>query len=343
MRPSGDPKVLEQRRLQAIALFQDGFPPVEIARKLGVGRRSVRLWKAQFLAGGAEALRARPTPGRPWKLGRAARMALETLLLRGARACGIYHGPVDLPPGRSSYLPQLRSPLSRRPPRAPAEISGLEPAKAGTAGHRARRGGHSTLGQDDLAQGKKNASRLGASLIFLDESGFLLAPLVRRTWAPQGQTPILRQRTNTFRKLSVIASLVVSPRRDRVRLFFRFYPNANINADRVKTFLRHLRRHVRGPCFLLWDRFPAHRARSVQSDLVEAMTWRSEFLPAYAPELNPCENVWGYMKMNSRANEVVFDLIDLTGSVRRHGRALQRSDRLLRSFLKHTPLFLRLE
>jgi len=88
MRPSGRPEVLERRRLQAIALFQDGFQPVEIARKLGVGRRSVRLWKAQFLAGGQEALRARPTPGRPWKLDQASCKALEALLLRGARAAG---------------------------------------------------------------------------------------------------------------------------------------------------------------------------------------------------------------------------------------------------------------
>ncbi|MBM3295547.1 MAG: IS630 family transposase [Candidatus Aminicenantes bacterium] len=88
MRPSGDPKLLEQRRMQAISLFQEGFQPVEIARQLGINRRSVRLWKAQFLAGGPEALRARPTPGRPWKLDRAARAALETLLLRGARTAG---------------------------------------------------------------------------------------------------------------------------------------------------------------------------------------------------------------------------------------------------------------
>jgi len=88
MRPSGSPETLERRRLGAIALFQEGFQPVEIAQKLGVGRRSVRLWKAQFLAGGSEAIRARPAPGRPWKLDKAARSALEALLLRGARAAG---------------------------------------------------------------------------------------------------------------------------------------------------------------------------------------------------------------------------------------------------------------
>jgi len=199
------------------------------------------------------------------------------------------------------------------------------------------------LGQDHLAQGKKNASRLGASLVFLDESGLLMMPLVRRTWAPRGQTPVLRQRTNSYRKVSAIAVLVVSPRRDRVRLLFRLHPDANINGASVLSFLQYLGRHVRGPIRLLWDRFQAHRARIVQSYIARKKTWRSEFLPPYAPELNPTENVWNYLKTNSMANEAIFDLDMLTTAARRHGRALQRRERLLRSFLKHTSLFLRLK
>lgn len=199
------------------------------------------------------------------------------------------------------------------------------------------------MGQDDLAQGKKNAARLGASLVFLDESGLLMAPLVRRTWAPRGQTPILRQRTNSYRKVSAIAALVVSPQRDRVRLIFRLHPNANINAASVLSFFQHLQRHVPGPIVLLWDRFMAHRARMVQSYIEQKKTWRSEFLPPYAPELNPVENVWCYLKTNSMANETNFDLGMLTAASRHHGRSLQRREQLLRSLLKHTPLFLRLQ
>jgi len=88
MRPSGSPEALERRRLHAISLFQAGYQPVEIAKKLGVGRRSVRRWKSTFLSGGSETIRSRPAPGRPPKMGRTARKALETLLLRGARAAG---------------------------------------------------------------------------------------------------------------------------------------------------------------------------------------------------------------------------------------------------------------
>jgi transposase len=170
-----------------------------------------------------------------------------------------------------------------------------------------------------------------------------MAPLVRRTWAPRGQTPLLWQRTNSYRKVSVIASLVVSARRDAVRLYFRLYPDSNINALSVLEFLRQLSRHLRGPAILLWDRFMPHRAGVVKAYIGKKTTWHPDFFPAYAPELNPMENAWGYLKTNPLANETPFDLRALTEAARRHGRALQKRQRLLRSFIKHTPLFLRLK
>jgi len=170
-----------------------------------------------------------------------------------------------------------------------------------------------------------------------------MVPLVRRTWAPRGQTPCLPQRTNTYRKVSVIAALVVSPGRERVQLFFRLHPQANINARKVLSFLKHLARHLQCPISLIWDRFMPHRARLVQNYISRAKTWSMVFLPAYAPELNPTEYVWCYMKTNPMANEARYELDDLSQSARRHGKMLQRRESLLRSFLKHTPLFLRLK
>lgn len=170
-----------------------------------------------------------------------------------------------------------------------------------------------------------------------------MMPLVRRTWAPRGRTPLLWQRTNSYRKVSAIAALVISPRRDRVQLFFRLHPNANINARSVLSFLQDVSRHFQCPIFLLWDRFMAHRARLVQDYISQKKGWRAEFLPPYAPELNPVENIWCYLKTNAMANEAAYELEYLMRSARRHGWALQKREPLLRSLLKHSPLFLRLK
>jgi len=84
----GSAKSLEQRRLQAIELLQEGWQPVDVARKVGVDRRSVRRWRAAFEKGGRRGLAPKPTPGRPAKLSANERRELETKLLEGARAQG---------------------------------------------------------------------------------------------------------------------------------------------------------------------------------------------------------------------------------------------------------------
>lgn len=88
MRPSGNPKQFEKRRLQGIALLRQGIPPVEVARRLGVDRRSVRRWKAINRKHGQAGLRARPNPGRPRRLSHGQLRQLEKHLLRGAQAAG---------------------------------------------------------------------------------------------------------------------------------------------------------------------------------------------------------------------------------------------------------------
>lgn len=88
MRPVGDAKQLERRRQRAIALLKEGCAPVEVARLVGVDRRSVRRWHAAYRKQGAEGLAARPVPGRPSKLTARQREQLEAIVLRGAAASG---------------------------------------------------------------------------------------------------------------------------------------------------------------------------------------------------------------------------------------------------------------
>jgi len=88
MRPVGDPKELERRRERAIALLEQGLMPVEVARRVGVDRRSVRRWKAAYRKRGAAGLKAKPAPGRPRKMSARERKRLERRLLKGARAVG---------------------------------------------------------------------------------------------------------------------------------------------------------------------------------------------------------------------------------------------------------------
>ena len=199
------------------------------------------------------------------------------------------------------------------------------------------------MGEGRLAPGKKNAARLNAWLVFIDESAFLMAPLVRRSWAPRGDTPILRQRTRSHRKVSVVGALCVAPERDRVRLYFRLHRNANVNAQRTVAFLAQLERQLGAPFVVVWDRLQAHRAIIVRDFLAAHPQVRCVFLPPYAPELNPIEYLWGYLKTNPMANLALADVDALADVARSHARSLQHRSDLLKSFVRHSPLSLRLK
>lgn len=93
MRPPGSPVELERRRRRAMQLLREGLPPVEVARMVGVDRRSVRRWNAAHREQGLSGLKAKPAPGRPARLDGEAKAKLEEALLAGAQAAGF---PTDL-------------------------------------------------------------------------------------------------------------------------------------------------------------------------------------------------------------------------------------------------------
>jgi transposase len=142
-----------------------------------------------------------------------------------------------------------------------------------------------------VAPSNKSARRLGAHLVFADESGFLLIPTVRRTWAPRGQTPHLRHSYRHDR----LSAISISPRRRRVNLYFQIHDH-NLRRREVCRFVSHLLRHLRDPIFLLWDNIAIHRGGPLEKLRRRDPRLRLVPFPAYAPELNPDEGVWRICK-----------------------------------------------
>lgn len=170
-----------------------------------------------------------------------------------------------------------------------------------------------------------------------------MAPLVRRTWSPRGQTPILYQKTCSHKKVSAIAALCISPCKSHFGLYFRLHPDANINSLLVVSFLRCLLQELPGNLIVIWDRFQPHRAGKVQELLTTQERLHLEFFPPYAPELNPVENIWSHTKMNPMANLIAMDIDSLASKSRGSLRSLQFKQVLLRSFFEETGLSLRLK
>lgn len=176
---------------------------------------------------------------------------------------------------------------------------------------------------------------MGAHLVFLDESGFLLIPNLKRTWSPRGQTPYAPYWYKQGH-ISSITALSLSPKYRRLALYLRLQKRAFNGLD-VRSFLRHLLRHLRGPVVLLWDRGPIHRRGEVQAFLARHPRVHPEFFPAYAPELNPAECVW--CQSDSRlANRAPANVVELRRSLQSAIRQTRCSQRLLWSCIHASDL-----
>ena len=166
----------------------------------------------------------------------------------------------------------------------------------------------------------------------------MLQPLVRRTWAPRGQTPVLYA-WGRHDRLSVISAITVSPVRHRLKLYFRTQRH-NLHTAEVRRFLASIRRRrPRGMIFIL-DRWGVHRAAARQHLDRFGKTDRVEWLPPYAPDLNPVEQVWTNSKCGVLANYAPDNIQVLSGRVRRTLRRTQGEAELLRAFFAHAGLTL---
>ena len=140
----------------------------------------------------------------------------------------------------------------------------------------------------------------------MDESGFMLQPLVRRTWAPSGQTPILKC-WDRHDRLSVISAITVSPKRKCLGFYFMVY-RENIRKEQVQDFLTKLHRSLGRDLLVVLDRLNAHRSAAKKLLQRSPGKYEFEWLPAYAPELNPVEFVWSHTKYGDLANFIPDDI-----------------------------------
>jgi putative transposase len=166
----------------------------------------------------------------------------------------------------------------------------------------------------------------------------MMQPLLRRTWARCGVTPTIHVRARSHEKVSGLGALVVSPRRRRLTLALALHPKANIRGPQVLEFLRALHRQFRESIVLLWDRGTPHRHRAVRAWLEAHPRMDVVWLPPYAPELNPVEQVWTYLKYGRLANFVPDEVSEIHHEVRHEARLLGRRQPLLRGLFRHAAL-----
>ena len=181
-----------------------------------------------------------------------------------------------------------------------------------------------------LAGPQKKAKREGRTIVWVDETGFYLLPARVRSYAPRGQTPVLRVPL-TRDQLSVIGAMTPDG-----RVLLHVQSQAYRSAHVVR-FLRHLLRHIPGTVLVIWDGSPIHRSRTIKAFLASggAARMQLERLPGYAPDLNPVEGIWQYLKRVELRNLCCHTLVELRAELRVALASLRHKRDVVRSFVKH--------
>jgi DDE superfamily endonuclease len=196
------------------------------------------------------------------------------------------------------------------------------------------------VGRSRLAPDQKNARRRGAVICFFDESGVSLTPIVRSTWAPRGKTPVLVHRFN-WQRASIAAALCFGSAGGGCRLAFHVQPGS-YNTERLIGVLQELRVFLGGQkATLVWDGLPAHRSKAMAAWIAGQRHWLAvERLPAYAPELNPTQALWGHLKGKGGelANLAGDTLGEVVGAAQRGIDRVRRTPHLPYAFLRRSGL-----
>jgi transposase len=150
-----------------------------------------------------------------------------------------------------------------------------------------------------------------------------------RTYAPRGETPVLRY--PYWEHLSMISAITPEG-----NLYTTMQEQAFDSAAVVR-FLKHLLRQIPGKLLIVWDRLPAHRSKVVKDFLRQGGSERVYLaqIPSYAPELNPDEDVWNYLKRVELRNVCCHDLPELRSELRKAVKRLRRKTTAIQGFIHH--------
>jgi transposase len=315
-----------------VELLEQGEAPAVVARILGVQRTSLHRWRR--MARQTDGLAAKPPSGAKRRLTDSQLNELEQLLRQGATRHGFpnqlwtaarvaqlifRHFGVDYHPEHVRTLLRQRLNWTSHKPQVRARQRNDKEVERWKA--------------DEFPRILREAWRRGAHVAFLDESGFLLTPLVRRTLAPRGERVVMRCSAEHDR-VSAISCVTLSPQARHVGLYFGVWINRNVHGAEVVEFLKYLTGQVHGEWTVVWDRNNIHSKSKVVKDwLAEHPNVVVEDFPGYDPQSNPDELVWGWAKYGKLCNLCPADVEELFGHVRGTLEELKHRPSILASFV----------
>ena len=173
----------------------------------------------------------------------------------------------------------------------------------------------------------------------MDDSGLLMAPLVRRSWALRGHPPQQKHKAGYREKVSVAAALWLTPSRDRLGLAYQTLVNGYFTNVEVAEFADAAVQGLASPVIMLWDGGTMHKGGPIR-EVVERSRGRLDIepMPAHAPELMPVEFLWRGLKYDRLCNFAPRDAPHLNEAIVQELEPIREDQGLLRGFFHQSDL-----
>lgn len=299
-----------------------------VAHMLGVSRESVYHWHKVYQSGGS--LKTASRSGCPPKLSDDELDALRELLMQGATAHGWRNNLWTAKRVREVIRKRFDTELS---------IGSVRRILKDRLGWTVQRPIQQETKRDDakidywkehvFPQIVTDMRARCAHIVFIDEAGFMASPIRRQTFAPRGETPVVRV-TDPHQRISAAGAISVSSKNRHLNFIYRLLPdNANFHGDTFALFLKEIAARIRGSMILLWDGFSIHKSQAVNGFLERHTEVLVESFPEYAHELNPVDKAWLYVKYDRLANYAPASLTDLRDNLIQELDALRKKPKVL--------------
>ena len=324
-----DHKTLEAIRIRAVEQVQAGHSPEEVIKVLGFSRSCIYEWLARYRSGGWHGLRAKPLHGRPKRIsGRQMKWIYDAITLKNPLQYKFAFALWTRRMIRTLIEEKFGIRLSLTSVGRLLAQLGLTCQKPLMRAFQQNPSLVERWLKEEYPQIRALAKKTGAEIFFADEAGVRSDFHSGRTWAPRGQTPVIRVTGARF-GFNMISA--VSPKGS-----LRFMVvEGKVASKQFCEFLRRLTFKAPKPIFLILDGHPTHRSAKVKK-LKESLQGKLQlfFLPPYSPELNPDEWVWNELKNNGIGRMSISGPDDMKRKTVSYLKNMQRFPELIRSFFQ---------
>jgi len=323
-----DHKTLEHMRMLAVRrVIEDGEAPSEVIKSLGLCRTSIYRWLRKYDDHGMEALVEKIAQGREPKLSEKQRQQVKRWILgKDPRQYGFDFGLWSRRIVRALIQEKMGIELGLTAVGRLLASLDITPQKPLRRAYERDPQAVEQWRKQTYPKLRRRAKRVGAMIFFLDEAGFQSDPPLGRTYGLKGKTPVV---TTSGQRQSIN---VISAVNARGQFWAATYPG-KLDAEAFAAFVQNFMSGRKGKVFLVVDGHPAHKANLVKQ-LIKSMEGRLElhFLPPYAPDLNPDEFVWSYMKGNGVSKKPLKQNESMRKRVEDDLAKIQNNRKLVRSF-----------